>query len=229
MNRGFENKCMKLAWTKMLVPLTCNVFLQPRETITGNQTISVTVSDTSVNWCFEPVLMRLQLSQVWLAPSPENLIHLLAIFWVFIAVCFGSLSVWRTHNLRMRPSLLTLRSTFCSRIPLVVWRFRCTLHRFKTPSVKRSEAAPETQSSLRHVSQQGQCSFVDASFCEHKSCCSLPRSHSFVSSVQMTFFQKLCGLSKWMVSRYFYYLLLTVVLALVISHELWLKFWVKID
>lgn len=143
MNRGFENKCMKLAWTKMLVPLTCNVFLQPRETITGNQTISVTVSDTSVNWCFEPVLMRLQLSQVWLAPSPENLIHLLAIFWVFIAVCFGSLSGWRTHNLRMRPSLLTLRSTFCSRIPLVVWRFRCTLHRFKTPSVKRSEAAPE--------------------------------------------------------------------------------------
>uniref|UniRef100_A0A3Q3BE78 RAD17 checkpoint clamp loader component n=2 Tax=Aplocheiloidei TaxID=45443 RepID=A0A3Q3BE78_KRYMA len=36
--------------------------------------------------------------------------------WVFLAVCFGSLSCCKTHDLRLRRSFLTLGSTFLSRI-----------------------------------------------------------------------------------------------------------------
>lgn len=36
---------------------------------------------------------------------------------MFLAVCFGSLSCFRTHDLRLRPNLLPLGSTFGSRMP----------------------------------------------------------------------------------------------------------------
>ena len=62
--------------------------------------------------------------------------------WVFLVVCFGSLSCWRTHDLRLSPSFLTQQHISLQNA-LIVLRFHCTLHRFTTPCARCSKAAPE--------------------------------------------------------------------------------------
>lgn len=57
-----------------------------------------------------------------------------------LPLCFGSLSFWRTHDLKLKPSFLTGQYILLQNALLVLW-FYCTLHRFNCASCIK--AAPE--------------------------------------------------------------------------------------
>lgn len=49
---------------------------------------------------------------------------------LYVYLCFGLLSCWGTHDLHLRLSLLTLDSTFCSKIPCnVMWPAQIQHHK----------------------------------------------------------------------------------------------------
>lgn len=59
--------------------------------------------------------------------------------WLFPALCFGSLSCWRTRGLRLRPSCLTPGCTFRPRMHWQSWDFivPCTDSRHPVPDVTK--------------------------------------------------------------------------------------------
>lgn len=91
-------------------------------------------------------------------------------------MCFGSSSCWRSHETERSDTghYVSLQNT------LTVLKFHCVLQGFKAPHARRSKAT--TKPSLLHVSQ-------------YYGVLVLPKSSSFVSSVQRTFCQNHCGLS----------------------------------
>ena len=116
-----------------------------------NQSLPVTMNEliTPLKWNFGwlilPTAVLWSLHRCSMGFRPSGLIaghfRTLQHFWVLFEVCFGSLSCWKTHDLRWRTSFLTLGPTLRSKIIFLNsssdFMMSCTQSRHPVPEAEK--------------------------------------------------------------------------------------------